>query len=188
MAINKKYETERQASASFDWEDFTAGAGYIKFYAAGAEDGTYFLTTTDVETDNSNIDSKDSHDFDTDIFRPFNVEKGRAFVRVYTEKGSTDAVTLTVSFTRVRDGVPTVIATEAITRTGITGITTFALTIPDIESFVVGDIMRLTINISNPGNDTEYWFDPSGLATVDDVHGRTVKKQSYISLPIQIKL
>lgn len=197
--------------ASYNWIDTIGGAGYKRFYAAGAEDSVsvkYFLTTNVFDSSGSPTGVANTNrgvytytnagaDFDIDFDITFGVP---AIVM------NADAIvnfTIYIAGTAAADSTPTVTIyhvrgvteTSLGTATGVkidSGADIYvrgAFKIPlTKKSFAIGDKLRLTFACDNANATVKLYHDPASALTATDADSRTIGTDLTLDIPFKIDI
>ncbi|MDD5050993.1 MAG: hypothetical protein PHV93_04645 [Candidatus Pacebacteria bacterium] len=199
------------ASASYDWVDFSTGLGYRRFYAAAgvlAAGLTYFLTN-ESSIDSSSSDQTTSYgyltpndgagseldiDFDVTLVKPMTIGAGYAYVN-FTVCLATNPSTVqsTVNIYHVTAaGVETLLGTaqSAARHTHAAALhcrDTFRILLTG-KTFGVGE--KLRVNYVSNASDASFWVyhDPSSGLTGTDAGGRTVTTDFTVDIPFKIDI
>jgi len=160
MVLKKKYQTQKDAIATYDYTDLAEGTGVIKFYCVRGElgaGGTYILSTNaflaggditdgDIKLHGSSMDV----DFD---LAPFNMPKvisGTAYLNAHAY-GTGDTIAITATISKVSPAVTLGTATgnAAAHDEGIL----FPITLTKTE-FKKGEVLR--VNLTTAGGTNAY--------------------------------
>lgn len=200
MTIPTKFETIQRASASYDWQDFVAGIGYITYYlgaarndpASGTEDSHFLTRSTSMASDFNllqHVGGSGDFNFDIDVTNSFTLGKGTAvFNTGLVSHGASEAFNVTVTLKRVRDGNEVDIASGGRNLTVSSQNRAYAIPviIPRSVGFVTGDILRLT---TEDIGDAVWYTDPSGRTEgVEATTNATLTGSSFITLPFAIDI
>lgn len=197
--------TAEQQIASYDWQDFAAGAGIIRYYCAASETTgpaySYFLTRREIDgtvnkrTISASTGSSTEVNFDI-VYNNTAFIRGDAVVN-YTIESQTNTVEYTTfRLLRVRDAVETVIASATgashTNSSGSTQYYRYAIKMSCTETSIArGDTLRLEVVIFNTGaaNLDILHFDPSSSQTLTETAtGRTIGTDLFIEIPFKIDL
>ena len=186
-----------------DYYDYATGAGYKKFYLAGAGDSVgnkYFLTTDsglNSDTQNYMAGTGSDIDFDLTFNNPTVIAGAEATISFMTlcsgNDGDTFSVAVTVYHVAV-GGAETSIGTVTITdadgdparkmkRTAKLTLTSKAL--------AIGEKLRINLVITAAGTGAATWkvyFDPAGTISHTAESGGTINSSASINIPFKIDL
>ena len=190
------------AVASYDWFDFASGAGYKRYYCAGAYETTnpkYFLTTNsniDGDYDNLSISTSSDLDFDITFNTPLTIAGADAIFNwtIYlVNAAATSSVAINV-YHVTSGGTETSIGTatsKTFTASGagyIRQCLKFGLT---QKSFGVGEKLRINViwTETDASANIRLFFDPASRQSVTEGGtGATITTDFTCDIPFRIDL
>jgi len=167
MVLSKKFQSQSEAIASFDFQDVADGTGNIIFYLYAADAGstTYHLgTTTEIFSFIIDLDlNNGTLNFNASPFNTPRVVKGDAIINI-TLLADT-AATITAQLQRISAGVATNIHTSAGKAAGITTGKYLCFNVSLTETlFKVGDNLRLVLTTTGESGTSQLGIDPANRA------------------------
>lgn len=202
MALPVIYRKSAPLVFNVDYFDYAAGAGYKKYYLAGADDSTsdkYFLTTDSGLISDNNVFQISGNgadkDFDLTFNNPMTIAAAEATLSYTVTLSGSNGDTFSIAWTvyHVSTGaVETSLGTVTDAGSNDGDPTnyqrrTVKLTLTK-KSFGVGDKLRINAIITTNNATTFMKFDPSGHLTYTDVAGGTINSQAVVNLPFEIDI
>ena len=187
---------------SFDWFDYAAGAGYQRFYAAGAwhSGGAVRFLTTQTATDPDDVNgarysagASVDVDFDITFNNPVTIAAADSIVNLTSYQQSAGNTSFVVNVYHVTSGgTETSLGTitSGNTDAGALGyIRRCARVTLTSKSFAVGEKLRLNIIYSGCGENSNIIHDPNSRQTVTEAgSGLTIKTSLTFDVPFKVDI
>lgn len=169
--LNKKYQSQSNVIASYDYTDIADGTGYVEYYAESSYDttthflfseplyGTYYVVDSGMKT-NTDYEVVCDRDFDLSPFNAPRTIRGKLYANVAhysTDAGAAGDVSSYVKVlvrkwdgtteTEIANGTGAVLSNPAGGDQAVGQCTSIIVDIADKHHFKKGEQLRITINV-----------------------------------------